>query len=63
VISRLHVARMAIREFEWKRTRGSCYRRWDIMYFVNKRLGARASAEFTWFSGSFFHFYLFITVL
>jgi hypothetical protein len=32
---------------------GSSYRRWDVMCVVNQHLGARASAEFTWFSGRF----------
>jgi hypothetical protein len=33
---------------------GRSYRRWDVMYVVNQHLGARESAEFTWFSGRFF---------
>jgi hypothetical protein len=55
---------MEIRESEWKRPRGSSYRRWDIMYVVNQHLRARAFAEFTRFSGRFFLFiYLFIITM
>jgi len=55
-MSRLHIARVAVRESEWKRPRGSSYCRWDIMYVVNQLLGAKASAEFAWSSGRSFIF-------